>query len=194
VPVAATVAAVTLALGGGHVTLQPVIAAPDGQLYVTLSGVKAPDVEMKVEGGLASRGRWFRWVRLHQTGQGSWRAILRAPGFLGVYPLEVRFAGKVYDAGPIVRILPDGFDSRPGFFTPGEVATWWARTSPQQPQLLATTTWRSGFFTHRDPDLNLLLRVRVLLPRHRFASTRYLSIARLSPTGPWRLLESVTAP
>jgi hypothetical protein len=194
VTLASTVAAFSLALGGGHLALQPVIAAPDGQLYVTLTGVKAPDVSMQIEGGLASGGRWFRWVRLHPTGPGSWRVILRAPGFLGVYPLEVRIGGQVLDAGPIVRILPSGFDRQPGFFTPLEVAQWWAQTNPLRPQLLATSTWRSGFFTHRDPDLNLLLRVRVLLPGHRFASTRYLSIARLNPTAPWRLLETVAAP
>jgi len=194
VTLVSSLAALSLALGGGHVALRPVVAAPDGMVYVTLSGVKAPGVQMKIEGGLASLGRWFDWVALRQTGPESWRTVLRAPGFLGVYPLQVRVGSKVVDAGPLVRILPRDFAGEPAFFTPLEVAEWWAQTAPSQPQLLSTTTWHAGFFTHRDSTLNRLLRLRVRLAGRRSVSTLYLSIARLTPTGPWRLLETVSSP
>ena len=67
--------------------------------------------------------------------------------------------------------------------------------------LQAVTTWRAGYYTHRDPSLNRLLRVRLMLfgdwPAQRLrrgVHTLYLSVARLRLGGPWRLLEVVRAP
>ena len=63
------------------------------------------------------------------------------------------------------------------------------------------TTWTTGFYTHRDPELNRLLRVRFTLQgdwpaQHLRKGTHVLffSVARLKPTSGWRLLETTTAP
>ena len=190
---AAIITALVLA-SGAQAAVSPVVGSRDGLLTVQLTHVQAPTVEVLVGGGLASGGRWFGWVPLVQTGPGSWRSVLRAPGFLGVYPLEVRTGHRVVDAGPLVRILPRGYAAEPGFFTPGEVAEWWARSSPRFGRLAAVSTWQTGFFTHRDARFNRLLRVTVRLPSGGKTLTTFISIARVRADGPWRLLEAVPAP
>ncbi len=198
---AALVSAAALASGGTHVAVQPAAAARDGMIRVAVTGVTAPAASVRIRGGLASRGRWFGWVPLIPTGPGSWRTVLRAPGFLGVYPVEVRAGGRIVDSNTFVRILPRGFAARPGFAKPALVAEWWARLAPPGATIRSVATWRRGFFTHRDARLNRLLVVRYDLlgawPQQdlrRGAGTIYLSIARLGYAAPWRLLETVRAP
>ena len=192
--VAALVTTLVLASGAQSAAVSPLVASRDGLLYVQLTRVAAPAVDVRVEGGLASGGRWFGWVALKRTGPSSWGSKLRAPGFLGVYPLQIRTGQRIVDAGPLVRILPRGFAAQPGFFTPEDVAHWWAASDPHGGRVLSVAIWRSGFFTHRDPRFNLLIRVRVQPATSSFVRTRFLSIARLRANGPWRLLEAVQAP
>jgi hypothetical protein len=97
--------------------------------------------------------------------------VLRAPGYLGVYPVEIRARGVLHETDAVVEVIPHGFVNRP------------------------------GFFTHRDPDLNRLLRVRFTQLRpwpqlHLRAGSRqiFLSVARLRSGGLWRLLEATAAP
>jgi hypothetical protein len=193
---AAATLATTLVLASGAQTaaVSPAIASRDGLLYVQLTELPAPAVSVRIEGGLASGGRWFGWVALKRTGPSSWRSKLRAPGFLGVYPLQIRTGGRIVDAGPLVRILPHGYAAQPGFFTPVEVAEWWAASDLPGGHVLSAATWHTGFFTHRDPRFNLLVRVRFRSAESSFPRTWFISIARLSENGPWRLLEAVQAP
>jgi hypothetical protein len=191
---AATLIAALMLAPGAQATVSPVVGQRDGLVYVTVTDVRAPAVQVKIAGGVASLGKWFGWVPLVQTGPASWRSVLRAPGFLGVYPLQVRTPSKTVEAGPVVRILPRGFDKQPAFFTPAEVADWWARTAAVQGKLVSATEWHSGFFTHRDPRFNRLVRATVELPGHPGTETMYVSVARLRADGPWRLLEAVPAP
>jgi hypothetical protein len=162
-------------------------------LHVSVSGLHAPTAEVRILGGVASQGHWFGWVQLLPNGPDSWRTVLRAPGFLGVYPVQVRAGGRVFDTKTVVKILPRGFGDAPAFFTPAEVAGWWARTvaRPRPTEVISTTTWNRGYFTHRDPELNLLVKVRVKVPTSSSPRTVYLSMARLRLGGPWRLLETV---
>jgi hypothetical protein len=190
--VATLVAALMLA-SGAQATVSPVVGKRDGLIYVTVKDVPAQSVQVKIAGGLASLGKWFGWVPLVQTGPSSWRSVLRAPGFLGVYPLQLRTGTKTVEAGPVVRILPRGFDKQPAFFTPADVADWWARTSDEG-KLVSASEWHSGFFTHRDPRYNRLVRATVERPGGAGTETMYVSVARLRADGPWRLLETVPAP
>jgi hypothetical protein len=192
--VATLVTTLVLASGAQTAAVSPFIASRDGLLYVQLTQVAGPAVDVRVEGGLASGGKWFGWVALKQTGPASWRSELRAPGFLGVYPLQIRTGRQIVDAGPLVRILPRGFGAQPGFFTPEDIAHWWAASDPRGGRVLSTATWHTGFFTHRDPRFNMLVQVRVQPAGSSFARTWFLSIARLQANGPWRLLEAVQAP
>jgi hypothetical protein len=196
----AALAAIAISSGSVHVSAAPLVATRDGQVRVEVTGAAAP-VSAHLAGGLASGGRWFRWVALHPQGPGSWSALLRAPGYYGVYPLQLRVAGKVLPTEVSVRILPRGFAQRPAFATPEQVAEWWTRIAPPGAVVDSVTTWHTGFFTHRDPTLNRLLLVHFTLNgpwRPAFpkagAATIFLSVARLTPDGPWRLLETTTRP
>jgi hypothetical protein len=107
----------------------------------------------------------------------------------------------VYPTRETLEIVPPRFASQPGFDTPTQVAQWWAWLIPGGAAVKSIGTWRAGFYTHRDPTLNRLLRVTVQLfgdwpARHlrRGTNTLYLSVARLRPGAPWRLLEVVRAP
>ncbi len=78
---------------------------------------------------------------------------------------------------------------------------WWRRQAPAGAELTSVSTWGAGFFTHRDPSLNRLLRVRFTLlgdwkARHlaRGTYTRFFSVARTTVRGQWRLLQVVEAP
>ncbi|HWX09954.1 MAG TPA: hypothetical protein VNY33_08245 [Gaiellaceae bacterium] len=193
-PVATLVSTLVLASSAQTAAVSPAIASRDGLLYVQLTQLAAPAVSVRIEGGLASGGRWFGWVALKQTGPSSWRSKLRAPGFLGVYPLQIRTGHGTIDAGPLVRILPRGYAAQPGFFTTAEVADWWAATDRRGGHLVSASTWHTGFFTHRDPRFNLLVRVRVRPAGSSFMRTWFLSVARVRENGPWRLLEAVQAP
>jgi hypothetical protein len=82
-----------------------------------------------------------------------------------------------------------------------QVAQWWTRIAPAGGTLIGVSTWHAGFYTHREADLNRLLRVRFTLERpwpqlHSKAGPQeiFLSIARLRSGGLWRLLETATAP
>jgi hypothetical protein len=179
----------------------PSVAARDGQVRVTVSGLQAAAASVHLRGGIASGGRWFGWVALRDAGGGSWWTVLRAPGYLGVYPIEVRGGGVLHATDGVVQVLPRGFGAQPGFEQPTQVAQWWTRIAPPGAVLKGITTWHEGFFTHRDPELNLLLRVRFTLlgdwPRlhlRRGPGEIFLSVARLRPDGQWRLLEAVRSP
>lgn len=198
---AALLVSAALAGGTAHAVVAPSSQQPDGQVRVEVTGVRAPAASVHIVGGLASGGRWFSWVALRPDGPGAWWTILRAPGFYGVYPVSVRAGGRVVRTDGLVQILPGGFARRPAFATPQQVAEWWARVVPPGATLRSVQTWHSGFFTHRDATLNRLLRVtadlhgpwRPLRP-HGGAVTVFLSIARLTTAGGWRLLETTTSP
>jgi hypothetical protein len=189
-------ATAALAAGSLEAAVTPTVASRDGMVQISVTGLHAQAAQVRILGGVASQGKWFGWVQLIPNGPETWRTVLRAPGFLGVYPVQVRVRGQITDTRAVVKILPRGFADQPAFFAPGEVAAWWARTvaQPRPTAIVSTTTWNQGFFTHRDPELNLLLKVAVKVPARTTAKTVYLSMARLRPTGPWRLLETVRSP
>jgi hypothetical protein len=105
--------------------------------------------------------------RRHDTpaclGEHSWWTILRAPGFYGVYPVRVRAGGVTRETDAVVSVLPRGFAAQPGFDEPQQVPEWWRRQAPAGAELTSVSTWGAGFFTHREPSLNRLLRVRFTL-------------------------------
>jgi hypothetical protein len=193
--------AVLVAASALHAGVTPSAAERDGQVRIEVSGLEAGSASVHLQGGIASGGRWFGWVALRDAGGGSWWTVLRAPGFLGVYPVVVRAGGIRHATHAVVAVLPRRFTSQPVFQKPEQVAQWWTRIAPPGADLKSVTTWGQGFFTHRDPAMNRLLRVQFRLlgdwPRmhlRRGPGEIFLSIARLRPGGGWRLLEAVGAP
>ena len=183
------------------VVASPATVHPHAQVRVTVSGLSAPSALVVIHGGIARQGRWFRWVPLRSEGGGRWSALLQTPGLLGIYPIRVRSDGAEHTTSAMVEVVPPGFSAQPAFAAPTQVAQWWAWIAQPGVIIRSVTTWRSGFFTHRDPALNRLLRVQFQLlgdwPQlhlHAGLHVLYLSIARRTTGGPWRLLEVVTAP
>ncbi len=192
--VAATVAAIV-------VNVAPASANPDAQVSVHVSGLQARSALVVLHGGIASRGRWFKWVPLQRAGSGAWSAVLKTPGLLGVYPVHVRADGRVVATSAMVQIVPPGFGRQPGFEEPAQVAQWWAWIAKPGIVVQKVTPWNAGFYSHRDPSFNRLLRVQFKLlsnwpEEHLRAGPHvlYLSVARAAPNAGWRLLQTLSAP
>jgi hypothetical protein len=192
----AFVAAVAIA-----VSFSPAVARPDAQVRVNVTGLHATSALVVLHGGIASRGKWFSWVPLQHAGGDSWTANLQTPGLYGIYPLRLRVGGAVMTTQATVEIVPPGFARQPGFDTPAQVAQWWAWIAQPGVALTSISVWNAGFFTHRDPSLNQLLRVEFnllgnwpSLHLNRGKHVLYLSVARERIGAPWRLLQTVSAP
>lgn len=195
------VLAALTAAAGLSVIASPAAVHPDSQVHVTVTGLNAPSALVVLHGGIARRGKWFHWVPLRADGGGRWTAILKAPGLLGIYPVHVRVGRVVRTTDATVEVVPPRFTAQPGFAAPEQVAQWWAFNAKPGVMIKSVTTWRSGFFTHRDPVFNRLLRVQFRLlgnwPQQHLRPGEhvlYLSVARRTTSGAWRLLETVAAP
>jgi hypothetical protein len=194
-------AAATLAVIAVNALVSPASPAPNGEVRVRINGLKAASALVVLDGGIARQGRWFQWMPLRSSGTASWWTVLRAPGLMGMYRVLVRVGGVIKDTHAVVQIVPPGFASEPGFDTPEQVAQWWAWSASPGIVLTGVQTWKTGFFTHRNPMLNRLLGVHFKLladwpAKHlkRGDHLLYLSVARAGVGGPWRLLETVSAP
>ena len=166
-----------------------------------MTGLNARAALVVLHGGIARQGRWFGWVPLRSDGSGRWGALLQTPGLFGVYPVRVRVGNVVHLTAATVEVVPRGFSARPGFATPVQVAQWWAWIAKPGIVIRSVAPWHTGFYTHRDPEYNRLLRVQFQLlgnwPQQHLragAHVIYLSVARRATSSPWRLVETVTAP
>jgi hypothetical protein len=191
---AAVAAALTISIVPAH-------PAPDGMLRVTVAGLDAPAADVVVHGGIASQGKLFGLVPLLSLGAGRWWTNLRAPGFPGVYPIRVRTHGVYEETGTVVAILPHGFASAVSGSSPGDVVQSFRLAAPDGATIDHMSTWRSGFYYHRDQRYNRLLRVRFTLlgtwPRYHLKAGTYLEwfdVVRTSEQSPWRLAGLVDVP
>lgn len=192
---------VLAAVAALSIAVSPALAARDSLIHVHVAGLDAPAADVVVHGGVASGGKMFGLVPLRDLGGGNWTAVLRAPGFLGVYPIRVRAGGVYRESGALVKVLPRSFAHEPGVGKPAQVVEWWRRQAPAGATVTSVTEWHAGFFFHRDQRYNRLLRVRFTLlgawPQFHLARGTYLrwfNVARTTLTADWRLLQVVTAP
>ena len=188
------------ALATLSIAITPVLPAPDGQFRVTVDGLPAPAASIVVHGG-ASGGKMFRLVPLRPAGPGAWWTILRAPGLVGVYPIRVRAGGVYHETSTVVRIVPRGLARAPRGTTPAAVVQRWRLAAPNGVTIRSASTWRAGFYYHRDQRYNRLLRVEFTLigdwPRYGLAEgtyVRWFNIVRTAQFEPWRLAEIIRAP
>jgi hypothetical protein len=189
------------AIAALHIAVSPAVAAPGGQFHVTVTGLPAPAAAVVVHGGVASQGKMFGLVALRSQGPAAWFTILRAPGLLGVYPIRVRTGGVYHETDAVVSVLPKGFSAALHAATPEDVVQRWREAAPNGVTIARTSTWRAGFYFHRDQRYNRLLRVEFTLlgnwPRYRLAegtSVRWFNVVRTTQTAPWRLAQIITAP
>ena len=184
-----------------HAVVNPVLPAPDGLFRVSVTGVHAPAADVVVHGGIASGGKMFGLVPLRDRGGGTWFTVLRAPGFLGTYPIRVRYEGRYHETDALVSILPKNFDRLFSGATPEAVLLTWRVNSPGGATIASSTTWKQGFYYHRDQRYNRLLRVKFTLVRpwpryHLQAGTfvKWFDLVRTSTTAKWHLVQVVDAP
>jgi hypothetical protein len=184
-----------------HIALSPATAARDGVFRVTVTGLPAPAAAVVVHGGVASKGKTFGLVPLRDAGHGSWWSLLRAPGLVGVYPIRVRTNGTYSETQTVLSVLPRGFAKQPAAASPAGVVEAWREASPGGVTIATESTWRQGFYYHRDQRYNRLLRVEYTLlqgwPRYGLRAgtdVRWFNVVRISQTAPWRLAELVRAP
>ncbi len=183
------------------VSLSPAVAHPNGQTRIEVKGLHASSALVVLDGGIATRGKWFQWVPLRHADADTWSTTLKTPGLYGIYPVRLRVGPAVMPTDAALAIVPPGFAQEPGFDTPEQVAQWWAWIAQPGVVLKSVTTWRTGFYTHRNPALNRLLRVQFnllgdwpSLHLRRGTHVLYLSVARQRTAAPWRLLQTVAAP
>jgi hypothetical protein len=189
------------ALAALVIAVSPVQPARDGLLHVHVSGLRAPAADVVIHGGVASEGKEFGLVPLRALGGGNWTTVLRAPGLTGVYPVRVRAFGRYRETGTVVSILPKNYGSQPAAANAGDVVEMWREASPGGVTIQSQSTWKAGFYYHRDQRYNRLFRVRFVLlqdwPRYHLKAGTYLrwfDVVRTSLTAKWRLAGIVTAP
>jgi hypothetical protein len=190
-----------LAAAALAIAVSPAQPARDGLVHIHVTRLNAPAADVVIHGGIASGGKMFGLVPLRKLGGGSWTTVLRAPGFPGVYPVRVRTHGVYRETGTVVSILPPAFATGPEGSTPAGVVEAWREASPGGATIQTATTWKQGFYFHRDQRFNRLVRVTFVLlqdwPRYHLkagTSSRWFDVMRTSASGKWRFAGFVTAP
>lgn len=181
------------------IAVTPAHPARDGLVHVHVTGLRAPAADVVIHGGVASGGKEFGLVPLRDLSGGNWATVLRAPGLTGVYPVRVRAFGRYRETGTLISILPRSLG--PAASTATGVVEAWREASPGGATVQSASTWKQGFYFHRDQRFNRLIRVKFVLlqawPRYGLKAGTYLrwfDVVRTSATAKWRLAGFVLAP
>lgn len=184
------------------VTIRPVEARRDVPIRVTVTGVDASRLLVRLRGAQTGAGKATTWLPLVRR-VAVWAGSLRTPHYWGVYPLELRAgpaAAPRSSAAWLVEVLPAGFRTRPGFATPREVAAWWVRTGPPRARLVSARPWSAPAGTPHNAYNRLLeVELRLLEPwppvwPEPGRLTMFVSVTRESLRGPWRFVDVGTGP
>ena len=185
--------------GAPVVVTDPAVARLGRPASVTVRGLPARWLEVRLAGATTASGSLLGWRPLRLAGE-VWRGSLPTPALRGIYPIEVRAgAGRpvTRSASWMLRVFAAGTLSRPSFATPEGVARWWVRTSTNQGQLVALKRWPRPGFDLRDRRLHQLLVVAYSPAGEPGAGARlgmFISAVRDGYDGRWRLLEATLEP
>ncbi len=177
--------------------LSPSTVALEGATTIRVTGVHASSVAARLAGGSQYLGRPLPWTPL-RSDHGVWSGELGAPEFLGIYPVELRIrlgsTVRLVKRSPL-RVFAPGTLERPTFGTPEGVARWWVETLPASlhAALTALRRWQRPAFDRRDPRLHQLLVVAYTTGAGD-ALGMFVTAARDTPRGRWRLLEATVEP
>ncbi len=193
---AVLVAAATL--GPPGVTVRPADAKPQSPVRIAASGPAGTHAAARLFGAQTGAGKPLPWVALARSGSG-WRGVLRTPVYHGVYSVQLRVDGRTLGSPEwLVRVLPAGFDARPGAAGPEAAAAAWVRVGPPQARL---TRLRLTSLGPRDLRFDRQYQVDFRLlapwpPVHPQAGplTMFVTVARRSLHDPWRWLDVGTGP
>jgi hypothetical protein len=180
------------------VRLHPGVVRIGQHTTVTVTGLRAGSLEVRLSGATDILGRQLPWQPLRLVGR-TWVALLAAPTLRGLYPVELRTgpgASSFRARHVLLRIFARGTRARPSFTTPAAVASWWVRTVAHA-KLVALKAWARPAFDRRDRRLHRLFVVAYSLPgKPRFADRlgMFVTAFRDGYKGRWRLLEATVAP
>jgi hypothetical protein len=177
--------------------LSPSTIALEGTTTIRVTGVHASSVAARLAGGSQYLGRLLPWTQL-RSDRGGWSGELGAPEFLGIYPVELRVrlgSTVIRVKRSRLRVFAPGTLGRPTFGTPEGVARWWFETLPASlhATLTALRRWQRPAFDRRDPRLHQLLVVAYATGAGDTLGM-FVTAARDTPGGRWRLLEATVEP
>jgi hypothetical protein len=182
-----------------EVRLQPGVVLRGHNAAITIRGIKAPSLQVRVVGATVNLGHLVPWTPLRFTGD-HWHGVLPAPEFRGVYRLRLRVARGTpvlrSDAW-LLRVYARGTLSRAAFGTPEAVARAWVRALPGHARLAAIKRWPRPAFDRRDRQLHQLLVIAYTINGNRTLRARrgiFITAVRDSGQGRWRLLEATVTP
>ncbi len=193
------VAAVSSASDVPQLRLYPAVALRGHNATITVTHLNVPSLEVRVVGATTNLGQPLPWTPLRDKGR-AWQALLPAPEFRGIYPLELRIrpGSPVFRSEHwLLRVFALGTQSRPSFSTPEGVARGWVQTLPLHARLVAMKRWPQPAFDLRDHRRHQLLAVAYTQAGHRAVRDRlgiFVTAVRDGLQGPWRLLEATVAP
>ena len=185
--------------GRPAVSLSPEVVMLGRTAAVTVTGVRAPTLEIRAAGATHNLGKRLPWTSMLFDGT-AWHGVLPAPEFRGIYRVELR----VGRGSPVLRsdrwllrVYARGTLARPTFRSPEEVARWWVTTLPGQARLVALKRWSQPAFDRRDPRLHQLIVIAYSRAGHAAIRERlgiFVTAAREQVDGGWRLLETSATP
>jgi len=166
---------------------------------VTVSGVDAPTLQVRLVGASVHGGHPLPWTPLRRT-RGIWHAKLPTPELRGAYPIELRVrpgAPVMRSDGWLLRVFANGTLARPAFPTPEGVARWWVERRPGGATLVALKRWPRPAFDRRDRRLHQLLVLAYARTGRTDVKDRlgiFITAVRDGYGGKWRLLEASALP
>ena len=187
----------TVAAAAPQVELRPAVARLGQVTSITVSGVQARSVEVRLA-ATDILGKPLPWRSLGQV-NGAWVGTLPAPTLRGIYPVmfRTRSGATLFRSQPsFLRVFEAGTRARPAFDNPVDVARWWVRTVPHG-TLVALKTWPRPEFDRRDVRLHRLFVVAYSLPGQPQVSDRlgmFITAFRDGYGAPWKLLEATVEP
>jgi len=186
-----------------RVRLQPRVVEY-GLVRVSVSGISASGVDVRVEGavdpdGLAYQWTPYPWSRLSLV-RGRWLGVLPAPPLLGIYQLQIQVQQPkrlLQSPDWLLRVLRPGTLNGPAFPTPLAVIRDYVSDLPGNRVLVAARPWPQAAFDHRDPRLNRLFTIAYAPQGDSAPSAQrglFITTFRDGYRGRWRLLEATTSP
>jgi hypothetical protein len=180
-------------------TMQPVVALLHGGASITIYGIAAASLQVRLAGATGPTGRPLPWQPL-TFAYGAWRGTLSSPRQRGIYPIRLRVrrgSTVLLSKRWLFRVFARGTLSRPSFATPRAVVRWWVRTLPGRQRLAALRRWPRSASDRRDPQLHRVYVVAYSRAADTVVSHRlgmFVTAVRDGFHGRWRLLQATVGP
>lgn len=182
-----------------QITLSTSMPAPNQRVSITVTGLSATSVAVRLVGATDRNGNASPWTPLGLRSEG-WHGDLAQPTLDGVYPIELRLAP---DTTPqrsphwMLRVFPPGTLRGPSFATPEAVAADWVARLARSQTLAAIRSWPPTTLDRRDRRLNQLFVIAYSEHNDNALAHRrgiWITAVRDKYDGRWRLLEATVQP